>query len=217
MKYGVDYASARADKLAELRKTGIRFVCRYLSTVGNPKNLTLTELIKCRAVGLEVVTVFETLANRALYGEEAGKADARAALAQLPSPAMKKKAVVYFAVDFDASASEQTVLHAYFAGAVSVLGRKRVGVYGGYWVVKRLLDSGIVKYAWQTLAWSGGAWDKRAQLRQTSINQSRSGVSVDLDQAVCADYGQWPRPRIPRKAPVDRRLPLPWRNWRRLK
>jgi hypothetical protein len=66
-----------------------------------------------------------------------------------------------------------------------------VGVYGGYWVVKYCLDHGAATYGWQTLAWSGGRRDARAQLYQHTVNVSIGRLSCDLDTAYAADFGQW--------------------------
>ncbi|GAB3943046.1 hypothetical protein GCM10027614_31110 [Micromonospora vulcania] len=98
---------------------------------------------------------------------------------------------IYFSVDFDASASQQTVINAYFDGVASVLGRARVGAYGGYYVIKRLFDAGKIRWGWQTYAWSSGQWDSRAQLRQVKNGVTIGGADCDLDEAWAIDFGQW--------------------------
>ena len=103
---------------------------------------------------------------------------------------------VYFACDFDASTAQQAAINAYLDGAASVIGRNRVGIYGGFYPVKRALDAGKAVYAWQSYAWSGTPtlWDGRAQLRQTQNCVSVGGADCDRDVSMAADYGQWPRP-----------------------
>ena len=182
-------------------KAGVTFACRYLSTPGNPKNLTAEECRSLFRAGIDVVTVFETTAMRALDGRTAGAHDAYAAEQQLKGlPAPGQQAVVYFAVDFDARPQDQEAINDYLRGAASVLGAERVGVYGGYWVVKRCLEAGIVVYAWQTYAWSGDQWHPGAQLRQWKNGVKLDGCDVDLDHALKADFGQWHRviPEAPR-------------------
>jgi hypothetical protein len=95
-----------------------------------------------------------------------------------------------------------------------------VAGYGGYWAVSRLLDAGLIRKAFQTLAWSGttkdaplpspnaiklqvnGRWylyDKRAALRQELAQIL--GADIDTFTGVHTghgdDFGQWPRPKAP--------------------
>src|SRR3954447_6953182 len=102
--FGVDYSAGFSSATpSAVKRAGARFVCRYLSTPGNPKNLTRGEARLHQAAGLQIVTVFETTAGRALRGRAAGIVDARAAIAQLAAVGGPKGAPLYFAVDFDAA------------------------------------------------------------------------------------------------------------------
>lgn len=217
MKYGVDYAApAGANTLHSLRQQGHTFVCRYVSTTGNPKNITRVEAAACKELGMKVVLVFETTANRALDGEQAGRLDAFSAERQARAAGVwgLRKPVIFFAVDFDSTPAQWPLIHSYLKGTQSVL-KGRAGVYGGYRIVKAALDSGVVRFAWQTYAWSGGKWDRRAQLQQYSNGERRAGLSVDLDRAAHTDFGQWPRPLIPR--PKPRRInKWKWLRWGRI-
>lgn len=187
--FGVDLASPVTNPAA-VKAAGAHFVCRYVSTPGNPKNLSKHEADALKAAGLGVVVVFETTANRALAGHAAGASDAQTARQQAAACGAPSGRPIYFAVDFDATGHTASV-NAYLAGAASVLGKTGTGVYGGLAAVKAALDAGIVAYAWQTYAWSGGAWDKRAQLQQYENGKTLAGHSVDYDRAMTADYGQW--------------------------
>lgn len=186
---GCDYVSGPS--AAELKAAGIKFVCRYLSTAGNPKNLTVAEAKALHSAGIAIVLVFETTANRALGGFAAGKSDASSALAQAHSLGVPFTVPIYFAVDFDATPSEQLAINSYLAGASSVIGKQRVGIYGGFYPVKRALDAGRAAWAWQAYAWSGGQWDPRAQIRQVANAQRIAGHGVDIDRAVHYPYGAW--------------------------
>ncbi|ARP73902.1 DUF1906 domain-containing protein [Streptomyces pluripotens] len=193
---GVDYAWTHPGGEA-LQKAGKHFACRYLSTDAS-KNLTRAEADDLAAHEVSSVVVWETTAERALSGKSAGAADAKAAAAQATACGMPSSRPIYFAVDFDATPDDQTAINAYLDGAASVIGVSRVGLYGGYYPVKRALDAGKATWAWQTSAWSGGQWDSRAVIRQgaeTTIN----GVSCDLDTALTTDYGQW----MPGKTPQE--------------
>jgi hypothetical protein len=196
---GVDCASPiNAATAKALHAAGKRFACRYLSTPGNPKNLEAAEAAALTSAGLETVTVFETTGSRALDGSNAGHADALAASAQAAALG-GHNVPIYFAVDFDAQPNQLPAVVAYIKGAADAIGHDRVGVYGGLAVIRAVATAKACKYMWQTLAWSGGVWDKRAQLQQYQNGQTVAGLSVDLDRATTTDYGQWtppkPRPR----------------------
>lgn len=189
MRFGLDYAWTTISVSAH-RAIGSTFACRYLSTDPS-KNLSLAEAEILRAGGIDVLVVWETAAMRALSGTSAGATDARDALAQAEALKMPAGRPIYFAVDFDETPTEATEVADYFKGVNSVLGASRSGVYGGYWVVKRLLDAGLVKYAWQTYAWSGGQVDHRAQLYQYSNGHVVDGQSCDYNHSLAPDFGQW--------------------------
>lgn len=197
--FGVDYACP-SPAPAALKKAGVRFVCRYLSTPGNPKNLTAAEARKLRAAGIDIVLVFETTGGRALDGHAAGVADARAAREQASACGAPADQPVYFAVDFDPAEPQLPTVISYINGAASVLGRDATGVYGGWQAVHACLNAKVCRYAWQTYAWSGGVWDPRAQLRQTLNAQSCAGIAVDHDLAVADDFGQWAAAAAPKPA-----------------
>jgi hypothetical protein len=91
-----------------------------------------------------------------------------------------------------------------------VLGKDRVGVYGGYYVVKAALGGGHCVWAWQASAWSGGQWDDRAQIRQTSIDRYIGGVDCDDNTAMTTDFGQWMVGRSPHQQPPSQEDDMPY-------
>jgi Domain of unknown function (DUF1906) len=198
--FGIDHSS-RPPAAAALKRENVRFVCRYLSTPGNPKNITLAEATDLKLAGIDVVLVFETEGNRALVGRAAGIADAQSARAQAGLIGLAG-APVYFAVDFDAQPTQLPLVLGYLAGAASVLGHDFTGVYGGFAAVKAALDGGVCRYAWQTYAWSGGIWDPRAHLHQYANGKSLCGISVDFDRANAPDFGQHKRQPLPQPKPA---------------
>lgn len=195
--FGVDYAWGRPGASA-LKKAGAKFVCRYLSHDTTGKDLTRAEAQQLSDAGLWVVVVWETTAKRALSGYDGGVADAEDAAKQARGCGMPSDRPVFFAVDFDAESGQQVAINAYLDGAASVLGRGRVGLYAGYWPLKRAFDAKKITYGWQTYAWSSGKWDSRAQLQQYSNDHAVNGVGVDYDRAVKDDYGQWQVSRSPK-------------------
>ena len=201
---GVDYAWSHPGGSA-LQKAGKKFACRYLSADAS-KNLTRAEADDLAAHDVWSVVVWETSANRALGGKTAGVSDAQRAAAQATAAGMPSSRPIYFAVDFDATEGQQAAINAYLDGAASVIGLDRVGIYGGYYPVKRALDAGKARWAWQTIAWSGGQWDSRAVIRQ-GAQITINGVSCDLNTAVADDYGQWMPGKTPTPAaPVEEHI-----------
>lgn len=169
---------------------GVHFIVRYLSH-DPAKNLTFSEATAANVAGIWCAVVWESTAQRPLSGFSGGKADATEALRLARDLGMPEDRPVYFAADWDASAGQQGAINTYLDGAASVLGRNRVGIYGGYNVIKRTFDAGTAVWGWQTYAWSGGQWDTRAQIQQYKNGQSLGGGTVDYCRAMVNDYGQW--------------------------
>lgn len=186
---GVDYAWGHPGGAA-LQAAGVHFACRYLSH-DTSKAISRAEADDLAANGIWSAVVFEDAAQRPLSGYSAGVADAQLAQAQAAAAGMPGDRPIYFAVDFDVTPAQQAAVNAYLQGAGSVIGGPRVGVYGGYYTVQRALDAGVAAWAWQTVGWSGGQWEPRAQLRQPGGTVTIGGVDCDTNTATTADYGQW--------------------------
>lgn len=201
--FGIDYAWGRPS-VAAMKKAGVKFVARYLSHDITGKDLTAAEARTLSDAGFWIVVVWETTASRALAGRAAGVADATAADKKAKACGMPAGRPIYFAVDFDATASQQDEIHAYLDGAASVLGRDRIGMYGGYGPTKRAFDAKKITFGWQTYAWSHGSWDARAQLQQYSNGRTVGGVDCDYDRAMKTDYGQWRIGAVPTPPQPDR-------------
>lgn len=191
-KNGVDYSVQTPGSLpAALKSEGISFVMRYLSLDAG-KNLHRAEAELLGQHGIHSGVVWETAAQRTLAGHAAGAQDAQQAAEQAKACGMPPGRPIYFAVDFDATPDQKPVIRQYLEGAGSVLGGpQHVGVYGGYWVVKDCFDHKVVDWGWQTVAWSGGNRDERAQLFQHYPPKTIGGVQVDLDTAYADDHGGW--------------------------
>jgi len=183
---GVDYSSGHPGGAA-LKAAGVGFAARYVSHTA-AKNITKAEAADLAAHGVWTVLVWETTASRAGAGRAAGIADAKEAAAQATAAGMPPGRPLYFAVDWDANPE---VVVPYFQGVASVLGLARTGAYGGYKVISYLLDHGLISWAWQTAAWSGGRWDARAHIRQPATTVRINGVACDNDTSMKADFGQW--------------------------
>jgi hypothetical protein len=198
MIFGLDYAWGRPN-VDNMKRHGVKFVCRYLSHDTTGKNLDRKEAEKLSAAGIWIVVVWETTANRMLSGYEGGQTDARYAAQKARELGMPGDRPIYFAADWDVSEAQQGAVNRYLDGAASVIGKKRVGLYGGYWPVKRALDDSKTSWAWQTYAWSGGRIDKRAHIHQYDNGNRMDGVSVDYNHGLKTDYGQWRIGKTPEK------------------
>jgi hypothetical protein len=190
-RVGFDYSWSRPSAAA-LQQHGAVFVCRYLSNDAS-KNLTPDEAQQLLASGIAIVCNWESTASRANDGGFGGGiSDAQAALAQAQACGMPDDRPIYFSVDEDTTVGPK--ITAYFHGVQSVLGYDRTGAYGSYTVIQQLLDAGLVKWAWQTYAWSGGQWDDRAHIRQIQNGLKVGTADVDMNEAMVDDFGQWPAP-----------------------
>lgn len=186
---GVDYSWARPGG-ATLAAAGKRFAVRYLYSDGQGgKGLDASELADLTGHDVEVPVVYESYAGRAKEGKAAGQADAKTAQAALLAVGLPSGMPIYFAVDYDAPESDQGVIDDYLRGAADVLGAGRIGVYGGYWVVKRCFENKTAVWLWQTYAWSGGNVHPEAHLYQYRNGQDLNGA-VDFCRSLKDNYGQ---------------------------
>lgn len=199
---GLDYAGGRPGGVT-IKAAGYDFVCRYLTSggAGLPgKLLTIPEYADLQEHGVAIVANFETSADRMKAGFDAGVQDASAADTVLRALGHPADRPVYFSADFDATPADQAEIDDYLRGAASVIGADRVGVYGGYWIVKRCLDNHTARWAWQTGAWSGGNIDPRIHIYQRIGFVTVGGVECDVNEARQVDFGQHPTPTPP---PMD--------------
>ena len=193
MRIGLDYAGGRPGGAA-IRAAGYDFVVRYLSDGGPSlpgKLLTPAEANDLRANGISIVSNWETTANRMLDGYVAGVHDASVALGQVLACGGRFDRPIYFSVDFDATEADQVPIDDFLRGAASILGAQNVGIYGGYWPLRRALDNKTAVWAWQTDAWSGGNVERRRNMHQRLRQVRVGGVMCDENEAFTTDFGQW--------------------------
>lgn len=216
---GVDYSYARPTAAA-VKAADKKFVVRYITPAGhNAKGISQTEFDALHKEGIAVVAVYEQGAGGMKNGHAAGVRDGEDAQKQLRAIiGLDDKLPVYFACDFDAAPSDQAAINAYLDGAATVLGRDRVGVYGSYYVCKRVKAAGKAHWLWQTYAWSGGNVLEGIHLYQYKNGVPLAGGTVDLCRALQAEYGQHgvqppapvkPAPSIPVAPPKPVPAPEP--------
>lgn len=187
---GVDYSTGRPN-LDQLWTAGKRFVCRYLAYLPNPKVLTGTELYALHNKGFGVVLNWEQASGDMAYGFSRGQTHAREAFRQAQALNAPGAIPVYFSCDFDVTSSAtMTAVRDYLAGAVTVLGRNRVGVYGEYDVIETMVGD-VCDWGWQTYAWSGGRVSGKAHIYQYRNAVPIAGAECDLDRTLQDNFGAW--------------------------
>lgn len=218
--YGCDVAWARPTP-TQLTDTGYQFLLGYLSHDGK-KQLDKKPLDAFLAAGVKVGYVFEDTANRALSGAVGGKADGEYCARVLREVGYPTSAVVFFAVDFDATTRQFPVIAAYAAAFNRALVNP-VGVYGSYALIEHLVTPGHqpVQYGWQTAAWSGGHLSGKAHIYQrnhhthplcmaaASFDEDVACLPIPLAGGVVGPPGTHP-PVSPAPAkPADPKPPVP--------
>jgi hypothetical protein len=192
---GVDYAWGRPS-VESIKAAGASFACRYLAWLPNGKCLDRTEANRLRAGGIDIVSNWEYYGNWEndySGGYNNGVIHAQEAQKQHVACGGPPNRPIYFSTDFNPADGQLPTIADYYRGVASVIGLSRTGAYGGYRTIKYLFDAGVIRWGWQTYAWSGSptVWDGRAQLRQIKNGVIVGGVDSDLNDAMVSDWGQW--------------------------
>lgn len=192
---GVDYAGSRPDPV-RLYAAGKRFVVRYGGAGGAWKHLGSAEADDLRRAGLHLVANVEGSADGMLGGWSTGKSWASAADAHFRSVGMPADRPIYLSVDFNVTSSQWPKVADALRGAASVIGARRVGIYGSYDAVRWAARDGGAAWFWQTYAWSRNKsgntqWFGSNHIEQYHNGVTVAGVDVDLCRSRKADFGQW--------------------------
>lgn len=193
MPTAYDYSSGPIAPAA-LLAAGVHTVMRYVSTPGNPKNITAAEYAELTAAGITVGLVYETTADWMLGGYGAGHAAALSARAQASAAGYPAGHRLWYAADFDASAVQLGVVLGALQGAAAAEGSQAlVAAYGGYAVAQAAAAAGYGA-PWQTVAWSNGQRSAAAVLYQTGQSTSCAGVQVDVNEITGSLFPTPPTP-----------------------
>lgn len=187
---GVDYAWERPVPAA-LKAAGKAFACRYGGVGSDGKLLHPAEAKALTAAGLSIVANVEGTANGLLQGWSTGASWAKSADTWFRGCGMPADRPIYFSVDFDVNASQWPAVAEALRGAASIIGLERVGIYGSYHACLWAKRDNVARWLWQTYAWSAGTWVTGLHIKQYRNGVNVAGASVDLDQALTVDYGQW--------------------------
>lgn len=128
-----------SSQIQTLKNNGYQYVGRYVSnTPGGTldKALTTTEISNILNAGLKLFLIFQESGNKASnFTAVTGLANGNTALAAVKNLGYNHGAIIYFAVDFDATAAEiKNNIIPYFKGVLSAFNNDKddyhVGIYG---------------------------------------------------------------------------------------
>lgn len=178
----IDYAWARPT-LAQLQGAGITTVFRYVGPPSWGKTIDQGEYNMLTGAGIAVFLVFEQGANDSAGGFVAGAQNAHVALLYLPT-SYPTWAPIFMACDEALSGPALTTAGDYIAGASSLLGAERTGVYGEGALCHVAHVAGTAAYFWQSA--STGFPGNATTLPITHIQQGGGGSiqGTDLDVIV---------------------------------
>lgn len=212
----IDHAAGRVGADAA-RAAGFDGAIRYLANSpdrGLPNKILLPdEAARYLELGMPLVSNWQRGKHATAdwrRGFAGGVEDAQAAQAHHAACGGPDHAPIYFSVDEDVNLSTwNSLVLPYLNGAASVIGRHRVGVYGGqrsmWWA-----DEDGFPFRWQTKSWSRydaqGRWNSSlpvqwvpgCQLRQERVDEDRiNGIGIDVNTVWATDFGQWQYDRSP--------------------
>lgn len=192
MVKGIDCSSPlTASTAAKIANQGYDFAARYLVPSSYAwKRLTPAEAEAITVAGMQIISVFETTANRPAGGATAGLADGKAALKEARLIGQPTGSAIYFAVDYDAQPKDFDEIEQYLKAAAEQIPGYAAGVYGSYSVVEEMARRKACDCFWQTYAWSYGNKSGHANVFQYKNNVSVGGVAVDLNDSYGGE-GWW--------------------------
>lgn len=189
MAKGIDCAAPLSKAAAEaIKKAGYDFAGRYLvPAVGTlaRKALTRREAEAVTGAGLDLLTVWETTADRVKGGAAAGTSDGKRALECAEDIGMPARGIIYFAVDYDAPPGDLSVIEDYLRAARAQTAEYEVGVYGPYRVIEYLAQRKVCRGYWQCVGWSEGKVSPHRNVYQAQWGKTVAGISVDIND--CPD------------------------------
>ena len=182
LAHGIDLPTDASDVLGELRGFKLDFVARYYRDPASRwPTLTAAELERLSALGVKIVTVWESHSGRPDYFSYAsGYNDALSAYRQAKNVAQPAGSAIYFAVDFNARNTDLLQVDQYFRGVAAGFyaaraGRPeyKVGVYGSGAVCDLVKREHLAQYSWLS---GSTAWEGTSDYADWSIRQAAQGA-----------------------------------------
>lgn len=193
---GVDSINNLSSIAQTLVNQGYRFVIRYYTNPANLKRVTIAEVSTLRSAGLQVVPVYQNSHNSYdKFSADIARVNASEAINQARSLG-QPSGTIYFAVDYDASASEiDANITAHFRVLKDMLYQAGygVGVYGSGLVCRKLKENLNVSRTWLSMSsgWRESQTYNDWDIKQTS-KKTIGGICVDENQADSIyDLGGW--------------------------
>jgi hypothetical protein len=215
---GIDLPTDASDALNEIKDSQVDFVARYYrSPTSRWPTLSAAEVQRLSSLGLKIVAVWESHSHDPAYFSYAvGYDDAATAYRQAKKVGQPPGSAIYFAVDYNAPASDIAgTINQYFRGVAAGLaaaggGRSeyRVGVYGSGAVCSALRRAGLAQYSWlsNSSAWAGSLsyndWNIRQGGRFSSLT-----INHDANEAR-DEYGGFQLATSKAAAPVAAAVPV---------
>lgn len=193
---GIDCAAPLTEaKACALRALGYEFAGRYLVPARGTlkyKALTKAEARAICAADMRLLCVWETTADRAKGGAAAGASDGKEAFKLACELGIPFKAIIYFAVDFDAQRADYDAIAEYIGAVRKNLFPYGVGVYGHYGVIEEMYRRGMCDGGWQCVAWSYGRRSEHLSVYQATGQTEIAGHAVDINECPDMDAaGLW--------------------------
>ena len=178
---------------------------RYVGEDDTGENITREEADSLHAAGHKIAIVYQVGKAWMLDGGyDRGRLAGRVAMEQAIAAGMPHTRPIYFSLDVNPAvftAGQWAVVEHCLAGIQYVIPYNQIGVYGARSALDRLIPHHAT-WGWQTYAWSGyikelgdsrlqDIWSDWASVRQYLNGQSLCGGTVDFDESMTADFGQW--------------------------
>ena len=207
----IDFAERRIPP-DQIKSAGYDGVVNYVSESRPGANFEAKPITReyadaLRAAGLHIVSNFQygkpgwPTPSDYTRGHDGGAADAQTALGLHNAAGGGASAPIFFSVDDNIDLNTWNSLAVeWFRGINSVLGVARTGIYGHSNACGWAIKDGVIghsttagfQWAWQTKSWSNGEREPAAVLYQEVVNGPLlGGVSVDVDEVLAPDFGQW--------------------------
>jgi hypothetical protein len=209
----LDAATDTSHAISAMKKAGVAVVIRYVGS-SSWKCVGKAEAEALRSHGIDLAAVYETTATMMLAGHAAGVSAAKTARAAVRAIGGPAAPFVWFACDTDTTNTGK--VNEYLAGARSVLGAGKIGIYGSGLVCTSALKSHQADLAWQSMStgWRGYIPPTRKVaglvLRQEGKAFGNLGIDYDADVVLGTNIGQWGyKPPAPKPVPVPKPTPDP--------
>lgn len=179
-KRGLDAATILTPYAKKIAAAGFTSVGRYL------KSLTKAEVAALHDAGLGLWLIFESTADRALAGRQAGNDDGVKAAAQVAALGLPGDLAIFAAVDTDVQSSQLSIVSDYIAAFDAAIGKHPLGVYACGAVLSHLPG---IEAPWLAgaMGWSGSrAYDL------TAAWAMKQGPTIQANHVVLWAGESWP-------------------------